>query len=106
MVKQNKLPQKIINIPNVDNMWHELPDKNDLCNMPHPSRVILCAPPNTGKTLIVKILLLHKMPIYDRICIYVITIHQVKNMTRLIVIILMKYLQSMNLMKMKKTYLF
>ena len=38
--------------------------------MPHPSRIILCAPPNSGKTLVVKNLLLHKQPIYDNIYIY------------------------------------
>ena len=71
MVKQKiNLPNKIITIPNLDKTWHEEADLIDLANMPHPSRILLCGPPNSGKTLIIKNMLLHKQPIYDRICIY------------------------------------
>ena len=69
MLKQ-KLPNEIIVIPNLDKTWHEKPDMNDMANMPHPSRIILCAEPNLGKSLIIKNLLLHASPHFERIVIF------------------------------------
>ena len=63
----NKLKNKIIVIPNEDKLWHEKPS-DDLCSFPHPFRVCFIAPPNSGKSLILKNILLHTSPAFE--CIY------------------------------------
>ena len=39
-----KLPQKIVVLPNEDKKFHESVDETNLCNFPHPFRMILCGP--------------------------------------------------------------
>ena len=51
---KSKMPNKIVIIPNLDKEWHELPDRNNMAHMAHPSRNIACGPPNSGKTLLLK----------------------------------------------------
>ena len=69
-MSKQKLPNEIIIFPNLDKMNHEKPDMSDLANMPKPSRIILCAEPNLGKSNIIKLMLVHAEPIFERIVIY------------------------------------
>ena len=64
---KNKFPQCIIPIKNPDKTWHQPIDMDDLGNFAHPCRVILCANPNSGKSLTILQLLLHKKPPFDKI---------------------------------------
>ena len=43
---------KLIIIPNEDKTFHEKVDETNLCNFPHPFRMILCGPPNTGTQIL------------------------------------------------------
>ena len=61
---------KLIVIPNEDKTFHEKVDETNLCNFPHPFRMILCGPPNTGKTNTIYNILLNKKPCFDRIIVY------------------------------------
>ena len=65
-----KLKNDIIIIPNDDNKFHEDCDYDDLCNFPHPFRLILVGPPNSGKTNIIYNILIHKKPPFERILIF------------------------------------
>lgn len=66
--KLSKLPKKIIDIPNPDKTFHEewagegKKTKRDLLNLPHPFRAVICGPPNSGKTLVIKNILLRAQP--------------------------------------------
>ena len=70
MVKKQKLPNEIIIIPNKDKTFHEIPKKDDMAHMAHPSRIIACGPCNVGKSLILLNLMMHTDPPFDRIVIY------------------------------------
>ena len=70
MLNKQKLPDKIIVIPNADKEFHEVADPNNLANMPHPNRIIFCANPNSGKALAIKNVLLRSDPPYERIVVY------------------------------------
>ena len=61
---------KLIVIPNEDKTFHEKVDESNLCNFPHPFRMILCGPPNTGKTNTIYNISLNKKPCFDRIIVY------------------------------------
>ena len=69
MVK-SKLPNEIIIIPNKDKAFHEIPKKDDLGHMAHPSRIIACGPCNVGKSLILLNLMMRADKPFDRIVIY------------------------------------
>ena len=62
-----KFPHCIIPIKNLDKTWHEPVDMEDLGNLAHPCRVILCGNPNSGKSLTILQLLLHKHKPYEKI---------------------------------------
>ncbi len=63
-----KLPQKIIAIPNRDKFFHEKWEEGrDLLNLPHPFRALFLGPPNTGKTTMVKNILLRADPPFEEI---------------------------------------
>lgn len=63
-----KLPNRIIDIPNPDKLFHEKWFKNrNMLNIPHPFRCVLLGPPNTGKTLMVKNLLLRANPPFKKV---------------------------------------
>ena len=64
------LPNKIIPFLSNDKDFHEKPDPNDLANFPSPINAIICGNRNCGKTRLMKNILLHKNPPYDRIVIY------------------------------------
>ena len=64
-----KLPKnKLVVLPNEDKKihekWHE---KRNLCNIPHPARVCILGKPNSGKTLVIKNLLLRQYPPFEKI---------------------------------------
>ena len=60
------LKNKIFVIPNEDKMWHEQPSDN-LCSFPHPFRCCLIAPPNSGKSLILKNIMVQTQPPFEKI---------------------------------------
>ena len=64
---KNKFPKCVIPIKNPDKTWHQPIDMDDLGNLAHPCRVILCGNPNSGKSLCILNLLLHKNPPYQKI---------------------------------------
>ena len=63
-----KLPNKILPIKNADKAFHEKWYKNrNLLNVPHPFRAVLLGPPNTGKTTIVKNIILRSHPPFQEV---------------------------------------
>ena len=58
---------KLFVIPNEDKLFHEEPDYKNLCNFPHPFRLILCGGPNSGKTNYIYNVLYNKSPAFERI---------------------------------------
>lgn len=71
MSKKNKkleLPNKIIPIHNADKNWHECWDeKRGMLDIPHPWRAVLLGKPNSGKSTIVKNLLLRADPPFEEL---------------------------------------
>ena len=65
-----KLPNEIIRFKSSDKEHHQLPDYNDLANRCSPCFSILAGNVNCGKTSLLKNLLIHKMPCYERIVVY------------------------------------
>ena len=62
------LPKKIIPIANADKAFHESWKKGrDPLNLPHPFRMVCLGPPNSGKTTIVKNLILRAKPEFDEV---------------------------------------
>lgn len=70
MVKQNKLPNKIIQFKSSDKEHHQKPDLDDLANCCSPVFCIIAGNVNCGKTSLLKNLLVHKDPYYERIVVY------------------------------------
>ena len=68
--KNDKLPDKILIIPNADKEFHEVVDQTNLANMPHPNRIAFIANPNSGKPLAIKNVLLRSFPPYERIIVF------------------------------------
>lgn len=68
-VKKNKkkeLPNKIIPIHNSDKTWHESwTEGRNMLNIPHPFRAVLLGKPNSGKSTIVKNLLIRADPPFE-----------------------------------------
>lgn len=66
--RKARLPKRIIVIPNQDKTWHESWYKGrDELNFPAPWRAIMCGPPNSGKSLIVKNLIARADPPFEDI---------------------------------------
>ena len=65
----NKHKTKLVVIPNEDKHFHEVPDMINLCNFPHPFRLVLVGPPNVGKSNTVFNILISKKPAFERIII-------------------------------------
>jgi len=63
-----KLPNRIIPISNADKQFHEKwkPGRGML-NIPHPYRCVCLGPPNSGKSTIVKHLIMHADPEFEEI---------------------------------------
>ena len=63
-----RLPDKILPIKNADKAFHEKWYKNrNLLNIIHPFRAVLLGPPNTGKTTIVKNIILRAYPPFQEV---------------------------------------
>ena len=69
-MSKQQLPNKIINFNSADKDFHQKPDENDIANFPSPVIAILFGNVNCGKTRIMKNILCHKSPVYERIVIY------------------------------------
>ena len=66
--KKNKLEKKIYVFKNPDKTFHEKwKDGRNEMNFPHPWRAVLLGPPNSGKTLIVKNLILRAKPQFEEV---------------------------------------
>ena len=64
---KKSVPRKIIVLKSNDKLGREKWSKNrDLMNFPAGYRMVLCGPPSCGKSCIVKNLLVHAEPLYDR----------------------------------------
>jgi len=66
----SKIPKKIIQFKSSDKDHHQLPDYKDLANCCSPVFAIIAGNTNCGKTSLLKNLLVHKEPHYERIVIY------------------------------------
>ena len=66
-MKNKNFPSCVIPIKNKDKEFHQPIDMEDLANMAHPSRIILCGNPNSGKSLAILNMLLHKKPPFQKI---------------------------------------
>lgn len=69
MKKQKiNLPEKLLAFPNKDKDFHEAWHANrDLCNKPHPFRCILASPPNSGKSTVIKNMIVRADPPFQQI---------------------------------------
>ena len=66
--KPVKLPNKIIPIKNADKFFFEKwTQSRGLLNIPHPFRAVCLGPPNSGKSTIVKHLIMHADPEFEEI---------------------------------------
>ena len=65
---KHRLPNEIIPIRNEDKLFHERwkPGRNAL-NIPHPMRCVLLGRPNSGKTTVMKNIILRCKPAYEEI---------------------------------------
>jgi len=62
------LPKRLIVIDNPDKLYHESWNgKRDMLDIPHPYRAVLFGPPNSGKSLIIKNLLLRAKPEFEEL---------------------------------------
>lgn len=65
---KTSLPNKLLAIPNADKKFHERWYKNrNLLNIPHPFRAIICGRPDSGKSTVVKNIILRAYPPYQEI---------------------------------------
>ena len=65
-----KLPNQLIRFKSSDKDFHEQPDMNDLANCCSPVFCVIAGNVNCGKTSLLKNLLVHKKPHYERITVY------------------------------------
>ena len=70
MTKNKKLPNEIIRFKSSDKDHHQTPDYEDLANCCSPCFCIIAGNVNCGKTSLLKNLLIHKRPNYERIVVY------------------------------------
>ena len=64
------LKSNLFVLQNEDNIFHEEIDTTNLCNFPHPFRLICRGQPNCGKTNVIYNILYHKKPPFERILIF------------------------------------
>lgn len=67
---KNKIPNQIIHFKSSDKDHHQEPDMNDLANCCTPVFCAIAGNTNCGKTSLLKNLLVHKQPHYERIIVY------------------------------------
>ena len=69
--KLPKISNEIIPIKNLDKThtekWTDSRAKNDISNMPNPSRILLLGPPSVGKSTLIKNLIIHQNPPFDEV---------------------------------------
>ena len=66
----SKLPQKLIHFKSSDKDHHQQPDMKDLANCCSFVACIIAGNVNCGKSSLLKNLLVHKRPYYERIVVY------------------------------------
>ena len=66
----SKLPKKLVHFKSSDKDHHQEPDMNDFANCCTPVFCIISGNVNCGKTSLLKNLLVHKQPYYERIVVY------------------------------------
>ena len=66
----SKIPKKIIQFKSSDKDHHQVVDMNDLANCCSSVFCVIAGNVNCGKSSIVKNLLIHKSPHYERIVVY------------------------------------
>lgn len=65
---KHRLPKEILPIPCADKAFHEKWKKGrDMLNIPHPFRCVALGPPNSGKSTIVKNLLIRAKPEFEEV---------------------------------------
>lgn len=66
--RKKKLPKEIIVLPNADKAFQEkwYPGRDEL-NIPHSFRAIFCGPPGSGKSMMVKNLIMRAEPPFEEI---------------------------------------
>ena len=69
-MSKDKIPKKLLQFKSSDKEGHEEPDLKDLANCCSPVFAIITGNVNCGKSSLVKNLLVHKVPHYERIVIY------------------------------------
>lgn len=77
--RKPRLPNRLLIIPNEDKKFHEkwISGRNPL-NVPHPFRICCMGPPHSGKTMVIKNIILRCKPCFERI----IVIHGLSDITR------------------------
>lgn len=66
--QRKQLPKKILPIPCADKKFHEEWQMgDDELNFPHPVRILICGRPNTGKSTIIKNILLRQDPPFRKV---------------------------------------
>ena len=69
-MSKEKIPKKLLFFKSSDKDHHQEPDMKDLANCCSPVFSIICGNVNCGKTSLLKNLLVHKQPHYERIVVY------------------------------------
>ena len=69
-MSKEKIPKKLLFFKSSDKEWHETHDMSDLANCCSPVFCIITGNVNCGKSSLLKNLLVHKRPYYERIVIY------------------------------------
>jgi ABC-type proline/glycine betaine transport system ATPase subunit len=60
------LPKKLIHMKNADKAFHERwTKKRDMLNLPHPFRACIVGKPNSGKTSVIKNILVRADPVFE-----------------------------------------
>jgi hypothetical protein len=68
--KKKALPRQLLAIGNKDKTFHEKwDDERDPLNFPHPFRMILTGPPNTGKSTCIKNIIIRADPPFKKVVI-------------------------------------
>ena len=65
---KRRLPKRLLIMPNKDKKFHEKWKKGrDMLNIPHPFRGVCLGPPNCGKGLVIKNILIRAKPCYQEV---------------------------------------
>jgi hypothetical protein len=65
--KRPNLPDRLVIMPNPDKTFHEKwTEGRTIMNIPHPVRILMAGPPNSGKTVYTKNFMMHQWPPFER----------------------------------------